>query len=112
MILQHIAVFIRRAKAIPMFLKDKRAPLWKKALVVLGFIYLILPFDLIPPIIPVFGFLDDIVLWAFLISFLKDELDRYDVQAPASDPSVKYKDKNVVDVNYAVKEEDKTNEQH
>ena len=61
------AVLGRRIRAIPSFLKDKTVPMRKKALVVFGLIYLILPVDLIPPVIPVFGFLDDAVLWLFIL---------------------------------------------
>ena len=42
--------FIRgRLRAIVSMMKDKTVPLRKKALVVFGLIYLLLPVDLIPP---------------------------------------------------------------
>ncbi len=69
----------RRIKAIPLFMKDKRVALWKKLLIVLGIVYLVLPMDLIPPIIPVFGFMDDFILWLYLLYYLRDQLDKYDV---------------------------------
>ena len=86
---------IKRIKAIPQFLKDKRVSLWKKLLIALGLVYLLLPFDIIPPIIPVFGFLDDVVLWLFILYYLRDQLDRYDV--PHSE---------ALDVNYTVHSEE------
>ncbi|MCF0151048.1 MAG: DUF1232 domain-containing protein [Firmicutes bacterium] len=104
------AVLRRRIRAIPMLLKDKRVPFLKKLLVIAGLVYLFLPLDLIPPIVPVFGFLDDIILWVFLLYYLRDELDQYDIDTPSADPSVKYKDKNVVDVHYAVKDEENSHE--
>jgi uncharacterized membrane protein YkvA (DUF1232 family) len=82
---------IRRIKAVPKFLKDKRVALWKKLLIALGLVYLVLPFDFIPPIIPVFGWLDDIILWLYLLYYLRDQLDSYDV--PHSE---------ALDVNYTV----------
>lgn len=86
---------LRRMKAIPMFLKDKRVALWKKLLIAFGIVYLALPFDLIPPIVPVFGFLDDIILWLYLLYYLRDMLDNYDV--PHSE---------ALDVNYTVNTEE------
>ena len=86
---------IKRIKAIPKFLKDKRVSLWKKLLIALGLVYLLLPFDIIPPIIPVFGFLDDVVLWLFILYYLRDQLDRYDV--PHSE---------ALDVNFTVHSEE------
>ena len=36
-----------------------------------------MPIDLIPAPVLIFGFIDDIVLWLFILSHLKDELDQY-----------------------------------
>ncbi|HVU11491.1 MAG TPA: DUF1232 domain-containing protein [Phototrophicaceae bacterium] len=41
-------------------LRDPRAPWWAKAFLVLPFIYVISPIDLIPDFIPVLGQLDDL----------------------------------------------------
>ena len=58
-------------------MKDKTVPKRKKALVIFGLIYLFLPVDLIPPVLFPFGFLDDLVLWLFIIWHLSDILDTY-----------------------------------
>ncbi len=94
------AEIIRRIKAIPLFLKDPKVSKVKKALIIFGIVYLLLPFDLIPPIIPVFGWLDDFILWLFILGHLKEELDRYDVSSPSA--MQKYRGKDVVDVSYTV----------
>ena len=86
---------IRRIKAIPSFVKDKRVALWKKLLIALGVVYLLLPVDLIPPIIPVFGWMDDVILWLFIIYYLRDQLDKYDVPH-----------KEALDVNFTVHSEE------
>ena len=101
------AEIIRRVKVIPMFLKDPKESKVKKALIVFGLVYLLLPFDLIPPIIPVFGWLDDLILWIFILDHLKTELDRYDVSAPNS--VSKYRGRNVVDVTYTVNDREEEN---
>ncbi len=103
------AVLWRRLRAIPWLLRDKNVSFWKKALVVFGHVYLFLPFDLIPPVIPVFGILDDIVLWAFILHFLRDELDAYESAVGGAAKPKEYRDKDIIDVEYTVKEEEKHN---
>lgn len=78
-------------------LKDKTVPLRKKALIVFGLIYLFLPVDLIPPVLFPFGFLDDLVLWVYIIWHLKDELDTYWMGEKEADLSGKFRDKNLVE---------------
>ena len=50
---------LNRIKAIRSMMRDKTVPRRKKALVVFGLIYLVLPVDLIPPVLFPIGFLDD-----------------------------------------------------
>lgn len=60
--------FIRgRLRAIVSMMKDKTVPKRKKALVIFGLIYLVLPVDLIPPILGPVGFIDDAILWIWII---------------------------------------------
>jgi hypothetical protein len=48
---------------------------WQKKLFIVGaIIYILHPLDLIPFYIPLLGWLDDAVLFAFLIRFLRKEL--------------------------------------
>lgn len=101
------AVIFKRIKAIKFMMRDKNVSFWKKALIVFGIIYLVLPVDLIPPIIPVFGFLDDLILWLFILDYLKDELDKYWAQEDPAErvkqTKKKYRGKNIVDgVEYEV----------
>ena len=53
---------MNRIKAISSMMRDKTVPKRKKALVIFGLIYLVLPVDIIPPVLFPFGFLDDLVL--------------------------------------------------
>lgn len=104
----------KRIFAIKPMMKDPAVSKWKKTLVIVGLIYLILPFDLIPPMIPVFGFLDDFVLWAFILSYLKDELDKYwDSSPKGQDYASKFKKKNIIDnVEFTVEDEEEESSQH
>ena len=88
---------IRRIKAIKEMMKDKTVPKRKKALVIFGLIYLFLPLDLIPPVLFPFGFLDDLVLWLFIIWHLSDILDTYWMGEKTEDYSGKFKSKDLVE---------------
>ncbi len=97
---------IRRIKAIKEMMKDKTVPKRKKALVIFGIIYLFLPVDLIPPVLFPFGFLDDLVLWLFIIWHLSDILDTYWMGEKTEDYSGNFKSENLVEnVSYDVDED-------
>ena len=58
---------------------DRRVPIWSKLIVPGGLIYVLSPFDILPDIIPILGWLDDIVaivvtLAFFLLSIPSDVL--------------------------------------
>lgn len=88
---------IRRIKAIKEMMKDKTVPKRKKALVIFGLVYLFLPVDVIPPVLFPFGFLDDLVLWLFIIWHLSDILDTYWMGEKTEDYSDKFKSKDLVE---------------
>ncbi len=90
-------VLARRIKAIGSLLKDRTVPLRKKALVIFGILYLFLPVDLIPPILFPFGFIDDLILWIYILWTLKDELDSYWMGEKTEDLSKKFRDKTFVE---------------
>ena len=94
-------VLSKRIKAILSMMKDKTVPKRKKLLIVLGIIYLFLPIDLIPPVLFPFGFLDDLVLWIWIIWHLKKEVDL----------SRDFKNKDIVEgVEFTVDQEDEEDE--
>ena len=94
---------INRVKAISSMMKDKTVPKCKKALVIFGLIYLVLPVDIIPPVLFPFGFLDDLVLWIWIIWHLKDTLAQSWVGEKTVDYSKDFKSENLVEgVDYKV----------
>lgn len=101
-----LALLLGRLKHIKNLLKDKEVAFWKKALVVFAIFYLFLPLDLIPPLIPVFGFLDDAVLWAGVLYLVWDELGKYGQtkEFTKSEKKKNFHGKNMVDgVEFEVK---------
>ena len=107
--MQYISIrfLLGRIKAIGKMMKDKEVPKRKKLLVILGIIYLCLPVDLIPPILFPFGFLDDLVLWAWILWHLKDTLDQYWTGESEEDISKKFNKKDLIeDVEFTVDQEE------
>lgn len=104
-------VLIKRLKALKFFLKDKKVPIRKKLIIILGIVYLLSPIDLIPEPILMFGVIDDIVLWTFIIWYLKEELDKYWLGEDVVKPIQKFRGKTIIDdVNFEVKKDEEENE--
>ncbi|MEP6702723.1 MAG: DUF1232 domain-containing protein [Betaproteobacteria bacterium] len=54
-------------KALFYALKDSRAPFAARGLALLALVYIVWPLDLIPDVIPVLGWLDDLVIGPLLM---------------------------------------------
>ena len=101
---------INRIKAIASMMKDKTVPKSKKLLVIFGVIYLLLPVDLIPPVIFPFGFMDDIVVCLWIITHLGSTLDRYWNGEKTVDYSKDFRAENLVEgVSFEVNNSNKSN---
>ena len=101
-----LRVLLKRITAIRFMMKDKAVSIWKKALIIAGIAYVIMPVDLIPIAILPVSWLDDVLLWLFILWYLRHELDRYWLGEKPKDFSKKYNGKNVVDdVEYEVKDD-------
>lgn len=97
-------VLIKRIKAIRFMMKDKSVPKRKKALIILGIIYLFSFVDLIPPILFPIAWVDDLILWLFILWYLRAELDKYWMGGTEVDFSKKYRGKTIIDdVKYEVR---------
>jgi uncharacterized membrane protein YkvA (DUF1232 family) len=100
-------LLMKRISKLGHFLKDKKQPFYKKALIIFGIIYLINPIDLIP--FPVLGFslIDDLVIWIAILTYLGESLDRYDDEKNDKRPQDLYKNKTIIDtLDYEVKTDD------
>lgn len=106
-----LRVLLKRIKAIWFMLKDKSVLKRKKAIIIAGIIYVIMPVDLIPIAILPVSWLDDVLLWLFILWYLRHELDKYWLGEKPVDFSKKYHGKNVVDdVKYEVEDDEKDDE--
>ncbi len=100
-----LLLLFKRIGAIRHLMTDSTVPFRQKALVVFGVVYLISPIDLIPLPVLGFGILDDLVLWGFILSYLKERLDKY---STPKDGDKKYRGKKIIDeVEYEIKEDEK-----
>ena len=76
---------------------DRRVPVWSKLIIPGGLVYVLSPIDFLPDIIPILGWLDDIIaivitLTLFLLSIpsdiLREHLGRGKAQSPGSDGNI------------------------
>lgn len=97
---------IKNFSLIKRMMLDKEVSFFKKALIVLGIAYLVLPFEIIPDILLPFGFVDDIILWLLIMYVLNGTMKKYKEEDFARGGPVKYKRGNIIDnVYYEVKSE-------
>ncbi len=103
-----IRTIVKRIKAIKFMMKDKAVPKRKKALVIFGVAYLLMPIDLIPIAILPIAFLDDLALWGCILYYLKDTLDTYWLGEKEVDYSKKFNKEKIIDnVEFTVVENEK-----
>lgn len=69
--------FAKDIFALYRYMKDPFVKWYRKAIVVAGLIYFIVPIDAIPDLTPFFGYLDDLGVIAALLKYLGHELMSY-----------------------------------
>jgi uncharacterized membrane protein YkvA (DUF1232 family) len=69
--------FAADVRALYAFMRDPRAPLQGKAVAIGALLYFILPFDLIPDVLPIVGFADDAAVIASAVGFLNTQVAAY-----------------------------------
>ena len=87
---------------------DRRVPVWSKLIIPGGLIYILSPIDFLPDIIPILGWLDDIIaivltLAFFLLSIPSDILREY---LGGGRPPSPGDDDNVIDGSARIVEDD------
>ena len=102
-----LLVLGKRIGAIGQMMKDKSVSFWKKLLIIFGIVYLISPIDIIPAPVFMFAWVDDFILWIWILWYLRDELDKYCKIEKSEYLSKKFYGKNIVEgVEYEVEETD------
>jgi uncharacterized membrane protein YkvA (DUF1232 family) len=84
--LQSLRGGIRLAKhvlALFRYMTDETIPWYKKSIVVAALVYFITPFDAIPDMLPLIGYLDDFGVIAAVLAFLGKEIRPYYYTSPA-----------------------------
>lgn len=66
-----------RVPAAWRLVRDPAAPRWEKALLVAALGYVVFPFDLVPDLVPFFGWLDDVGVVALAAAALHRSLARH-----------------------------------
>ena len=73
----HVATYVR----------SRSVSRWKKVLGVLAVIYAVVPIDLIPDVVPFFGWLDDLGLLALAFGFIARDMAKHAKQAKEGPPA-------------------------
>lgn len=103
-----IRVFFKRIVAIKSLMMDPAVPKRKKLLVILGLVYLLLPFDILPVVLFPVAWMDDLLVWIFIIWHLKDYLDKYWMGDKTKDIRKDLNGKNIInDVEFDVEDDKK-----
>jgi len=74
---------VKHVFALFRYMTDGAIPWYKKSVVVAALAYFIMPFDAIPDMLPVIGYLDDFGVIAAVIAFLGKEIQPYYHPSPA-----------------------------
>lgn len=103
-----IRIFFKRIVAIWSLMKDPVVPKRKKLLVIVGLLYVLMPFDLVPIVLFPVAWMDDLILWIFIVWHLKDYLDKYWMGEKTVDIKKNYNGKKIIDdVKFDVEDDNK-----
>ncbi len=70
------------------YVRSPRVARWKKMLGVLSVAYAILPFDLVPDVMPVIGWLDDVGFLTVAFGFIARDMAKHAKDAPPAEQVV------------------------
>jgi uncharacterized membrane protein YkvA (DUF1232 family) len=57
----------------------REIPFWTIAAIVVALLYVLNPFDIIPDVVPVFGYLDDVAVIAACLTLVRQDLIKYEI---------------------------------
>lgn len=75
-VLRHPSAFVR-------FLGDKNAPMLPRIIALLAVLYVVFPLDIIPDVIPIVGWLDDVGVVALVVAWTARQVAKYQTEHPA-----------------------------
>jgi uncharacterized membrane protein YkvA (DUF1232 family) len=79
---RHAIALVRRPTALFRLMFDRGAPLMPRMIALFAVLYVVMPIDLIPDFVPIFGWLDDIGVTAIAMSYVLAKAAAYgDAQA-------------------------------
>lgn len=70
------------------YIRDKKVPFYKKAMILGSLLYFILPIDIVPDYILALGWLDDVAVAAFIWNALRTEINEYITKQKITDSKV------------------------
>jgi uncharacterized membrane protein YkvA (DUF1232 family) len=82
-----------RPRAVLRLLTDRTAPRFPRFVALLALLYAIFPFDLIPDVVPIVGWIDDVGLASIAVAFVvsaaaRHERRRAEIEESSSDPAL------------------------
>lgn len=80
-VLRHPSAFVR-------FLRDKNAPVLPRLIALFAVLYVVMPFDIIPDVIPIIGWLDDVGVVALIVGWTARQVAKYNDRSPADGVTV------------------------
>ena len=81
-------VMLRNIKYFFEYMKDKEVSVFKKGLILVSFLYFLLPIDIVPDFIFALGWLDDAAVAAFIWAAVRSEINDYINKRKISDSRV------------------------
>ena len=60
--------FLQRLNYYFLILFDRKTPWYVKSILTVGLLYILVPVDIIPDTIPLFGWLDDLAIASFIVA--------------------------------------------
>lgn len=80
---------LRRPRALWRFLRDRDAPRLPRVLAVLAVLYVVMPLDAVPDVVPLFGWLDDLGITAAVLTYVATQAARHEEQRQARVPTTR-----------------------
>ena len=63
-----MGAFLQRLRYYVLILLDRQTPLYVKLTLAAGLLYIIVPVDILPDTVPIFGWLDDLAIASFIVA--------------------------------------------